>query len=400
MPNFSYKAKNRLGELIVGEMVAASESVVGETLISSGVFPFFIEEKIEGAVSNNTTKKKINVLTFTRQLYTLVRSGVPISKALKSLENSSGQSELRDLFKDVRASLDNGYELHVALQKHPQIFTKFYVSMVRIGEMTGRLEEILVELYNFMEFEQDMKNRAKTALRYPIFVLSVMAVAFAVMMIFVIPTFGEIYAGFKAELPWPTKILIGTSNIFIKYGFLILIGLIGSVYMFLSYIKTEPGDFWWSQFKFRIPIIGKILKKSVLARFSKGFSLSLKSGIPVVQSLTTVQYILENSFFEKHIDNVKQSIERGNTLYNSMKNTEIFEPLVLEMISTGEESGELEAMCDEITYLYDQEISYELKNLSSYIEPIMLLILGVMMLILALGVFLPIWDLGSVVMKK
>jgi MSHA biogenesis protein MshG len=399
MPNFSYKAKNKSGEVIVGEMVAVSESVVGETLIKSGVFPFFIEEQTEEVKPANP-KKKVNVLLFTRQLYTLVRSGVPISKALKSLETSSEQPELRELFRDIRGSLDNGYELHVALQKHPKVFSKFYISMVRIGEMTGRLEEVLTELYTFMEFEQDMKNRAKTALRYPIFIMSVMAIAFAVMMVFVIPTFGDIYKGFKAELPWPTRVLIGTSNFFVNYGFILLLGVVGSIYMFLSYIKTEEGNYWWSHFKFRIPIVGKILKKSVLARFSKGFSLSLKSGIPVVQSLSTVQYILENSFFEKHIDNIKQSIERGNTLYNSMKNTGIFESLVLEMISTGEESGQLEAMCDEVSHLYDQEIDYELKNLSSYIEPIMLLILGVMLLILALGVFLPIWDLGSVVMKK
>lgn len=400
MPNFSYKAKNKLGETITGEMAGASESMVGEALIKSGVFPFSIEEKAEGNEVKATSKKKINILMFTRQLYTLVRSGVPISKALKSLEVSSENIELRELFKDIKSSLDNGYELHVALQKHPKVFGKFYVSMVRIGELTGRLEEVLLELYDFLEFEQDMKNRAKTALRYPVFVMGVMAIAFTVMMVFVVPTFGEIYKGFKAELPWATQILIGTSKFVVKYGLFILVGIIGAIYMFLSYIKTEAGDFWWSNFKFRIPLVGKILKKSVFARFSKGFSLSLKSGIPVVQSLSTIQYIIENSFFEKHIENIKQSIERGNTLYSSMKSTEIFDSLVLEMISTGEETGQLEAMCDEISHFYDQEISHELKNLSSYIEPIMLLILGVLLLILALGVFLPIWDLGSVVMKK
>lgn len=400
MPNFSYKAKNKAGETIVGEMMAASENVAGETLIKSGVFPFYIEEISEKASVGINPRKKVNILVFTRQLYTLVRSGVPISKALKSLEVSSEQQELREIFKDIRSSLDNGYELNVSLQKHPKVFSKFYISMVRIGEMTGRLEEILLELYTFIEFEQEMKQRAKTAMRYPFFIVSVMMVAFAVMMVFVIPTFGEIYKGFKAELPLPTKILINTSDFFVNYGFFLLLGIIGIIYMFLSYIKTEEGDFWWSHFKLKMPIVGKILKKSVLARFSKGFSLSLKSGIPVVQSLSTVQYILENAFFEKHIENIKQSIERGNTLYNSMKNTEVFESLVLEMISTGEESGALEEMCDEISHLYDQEIDYELNNLSSYIEPIMLLILGGLLLILALGVFLPIWDLGSVVMKK
>jgi MSHA biogenesis protein MshG len=401
MPNFSYKAKNRNGEIITGEMVGLSESAVGETLIQSGVFPFMIEEQSEVEKKEKAiSAKKVNILSLTRQLYTLVRSGIPISKALKSLEISNEDPELRDLFKDLRASLDNGYELHVALQKHTQIFNKFYINMVRIGELTGRLEQVLLELYDFLQFEAEMKKRAKTAIRYPIFILSVMAVAFTVMMVFVIPTFGEIYKGFNSQLPWPTRILIGTSNFMIHYGLFLLIGVGVGVKSFLNYIKSEDGNMWWSEFKFKLPIIGKTLKKSVLARFSKGFSLSLKSGIPILQGLSTVQYILENAFVEKHIEEIKHSIERGNTLYSSMKNTEVFDALVLEMMSTGEEAGELEAMCDEISSFYDQEIAHELGSLSSYIEPIMLLILGVLLLILALGVFLPIWDLGTVVMKK
>jgi MSHA biogenesis protein MshG len=399
MPYFTYKAKNQLGEIISGEMEGTSDNLVAESLIKSGLYPFSIEEKKEN-IKQSVGKKKLDILAFTRQLYILVRSGVPISRALKTMETSNENLELRTIFKEVRVGLDNGYELYVSLQKHPKVFTPFYVNMVRVGELTGRLEETLSELYNFLEFEQEIKSRAKSALRYPMFVIGAMVIAFVIMMIFVIPTFGNIYGGFGAKLPLPTRILIETSNFMMSYGFFILLLGVAGIYMFLSYIKTEIGNFWWSRFKLNIPIVGKILKKAVLARFSKSFSLSLKSGIPVVQSLNTICYVIENSYFEKHIETMKESIERGNTLYNSMKNTGVFEPLVLEMFSTGEESGELEAMCDEVSYMYDKEIDYELKNLSSYIEPIMLLILGVMVLILALGIFLPIWDLGSVVMKK
>lgn len=399
MPYFTYKAKNQLGEIISGEMEGTSDNLVAESLIKSGLYPFSIEEKKEN-IKQSVDKKKLDILAFTRQLYILVRSGVPISRALKTMETSNENLELRTIFKEVRVGLDNGYELYVSLQKHPKVFTPFYVNMVRVGELTGRLEETLSELYNFLEFEQEIKSRAKSALRYPMFVIGAMVIAFVIMMIFVIPTFGNIYGGFGAKLPLPTRILIETSNFMMSYGFFILLLGVAGIYMFLSYIKTEIGNFWWSRFKLNIPIVGKILKKAVLARFSKSFSLSLKSGIPVVQSLNTICYVIENSYFEKHIETMKESIERGNTLYNSMKNTGVFEPLVLEMFSTGEESGELEAMCDEVSYMYDKEIDYELKNLSSYIEPIMLLILGVMVLILALGIFLPIWDLGSVVMKK
>jgi MSHA biogenesis protein MshG len=399
MPFFSYKAKNKVGEVQEGEMEAVSELAVSESLVKTGFYPYKIEEKTTIVVPQSR-KKKVNLVVFTRQLFILVKSGVPLSRALRSLETSSEQIELRDLFREIRVNLDNGYELFVSMQRQGKKFSPFYINMVRIGESTGRLEEVLAELYKFLEFEQEMKSRAKSAIRYPIMVISVMIIAFIAMMVFVIPTFGTVYKGFNAELPWQTKILIDTSNFMVSYGVLLFIGIMVMVYMFITYLKTEPGDFWWGKFKFGIPIVGKILKKSVLARFSRAFSLSLKSGIPIVQSLSSIEYVIENTYVKKHIESIKESIERGNTLYGGMKSTNFFEPLVLEMIATGEESGELEAMCDEISYLYSQEIEYELKHLSDYIEPVMLLILGVMVLILALGIFLPIWDLGKVVLKK
>jgi MSHA biogenesis protein MshG len=378
-----------------------SEGAVGESLIKTGIFPISIEEHSESSKNDKgLSPKKINIINFTRQLYILIRSGIPISKALKSLEVSTQEVELKELFKDVRANLDNGYELNTSLQKYPKVFNKFYINMVRIGELTGRLEQVLLELYDFLKFESEMKKRAKSAIRYPILLLSVMAIAFSVIMVFVIPVFADVYKGFNAELPWPTKILINTSSFVITYGIFILMAIGLGIKMFINYIKTPIGSMWWGKFKFNLPIIGKILKKSALARFTKGFSLSLKSGIPVLQGLSNVQNILENVFVEKHIEDIKHSIQRGNTLYNSMQNTNIFEPLVLEMMATGEESGELEAMCDEVSLYYDEEIIHELGNLNSYIEPLMLLFLGGLLLILALGVFLPIWDLSTVVIKK
>ncbi len=397
MPNYFYKAKNSSGEEVTGNLEGLSEPLVAEQLIKSGLFPFHIEEK---EISVKKSKNKINIIVFTRQLYIMVRSGVPISKALRTLEISSENYEMANMFKDLRVNLDNGYELHVGLQKHPKIFSPFYVNMIKIGELTGRLEEILLELYKFLSFELEIKKAAKSALRYPSFVISAMIIAFVIMMVFVVPTFSKIYSGLKSDLPVPTSMLINTSNFLIDYGLFLLIGVFISIYMFLGYIKTDVGNYWWSKYKFELPIIGKILKKSILARFAKAFSLSLKSGIPVVQSLGNIQFIIENSFFERKIESIKESIERGNTLYNSMKTVEAFEPLVLEMISTGEEAGELDSMCDEIALLYEEDVQYDLKNLSSYIEPVLLVALGGLVLILALGIFLPIWDLSDAVMKK
>lgn len=397
MPTYFYKAKNSIGEEVTGNIEGLSEDVIASQLIQSGLFPFYIKEKY---VEKKSFNDKVNVVTFTRQLHILVRSGVPISKALRTLENTSADDGIAQIFKSLRINLDSGYELYVGLQKHPKVFTPFYVNMIKIGELTGRLETVLAELYKFLSFELEIKKAAKSALRYPTFVIVAMMVAFAIMMVFVVPTFANIYKSFNAELPWATKFLIGTSDFLINYGVLVVFSIGFLIYMFLEYIKTEKGDYWWSKFKFNIPIVGRIMKKSTLARFAKAFSLSLKSGIPVVQSLSNIEFIIENSFFKEKIKQIKESIERGNNLYSSMKNVDAFEPLVLEMIATGEESGEVDSMCDEIAFLYEEDVNYDLKNLSSYIEPVLLVALGVLVLILALGIFLPIWDLSSAVMKK
>lgn len=400
MATFVYKGKNQLGENIEGDIEGSNPTMVADHLMKSGVFPISIEEKRDELKVVSKKHKPLDVLTFTRQFYVLNRSGVPISRALKSMEVSNQNAYLKEIFRDIRQSLDNGYELHTALQKHNKFFSVFYINMVKIGEITGRLEEVLLELYNYLEFEQEMKQSAKTALRYPFFVIGVMAIAFIIMMIFVIPAFAKIYASFNATLPWPTLVLIGLSNFLMSYGVLVLITIGAVSYSFKNYISAGVGRFWWDRVKFTFPVIGKILKKSTLARFSKSFSLSLKSGVPIVQSLGVISQVVDNAYLGKHIDQIRESVERGNTLYNSMRATGVFEPLVMEMISTGEEAGQLDTMADEISHLYDKEIAYDLKTINAQIEPIMLLFLGVFLVIFALGIFLPIWDLGSVVIKK
>lgn len=400
MAIYFYRGRDEKGVLVEGEVESTNPSLVANHLMTTGIYPLTIEEK---RINDKILKKRvkpIDILTFTRQFYIMVKSGIPISKALKSMEISNQNEYMKEIFKDIRQTLDNGYELYIALQKHPEFFSVFYINMVRIGDLTGRLEEVLLELYNFMEFEQEMKQSAKNAMRYPFFVIIAISIAFTIMMVFVIPAFSKIYDSFNAQLPWPTRMLIETSNFMVSYGIYLAILLGGSIFWFKNFIKSGVGKLWWDEFKFYFPVIGKILKKSILARFSKSFSLSLKSGIPLVQGLTVIAQVVDNLYIGKYIEEMKESVERGNTLYNSAKATNVFEPLVMEMISTGEESGELPAMMDEVSHLYDKEIEYELKTLNAQIEPIMLAFLGGLILIFALGIFLPMWDLASVVIKK
>lgn len=401
MPNFFYKGKNQLGEIIQGEIESTSPNVVANQLRKSGVFPITIEEKKINLKKQKKNKiKPIDLLIFTRQLHILLRSGIPISKAFKNMSTSNKSDYLKELFRDIGQSVNNGYELHIALQKHNQFFNSFYINMVRMGEITGRLEEVLQNLYHYLEFEQDMKRKAKSALSYPFFVISVMIVAFCIMMVFVVPAFAKIYDSFKAELPLPTRIMMWLSDFMINDGFILFLILSTIIYLFKNYIKNGEGKLWWDKFKFSFIIIGPILKKTVLARFCKSFALSIKSGVPIVQSLGVLAQVVDNDYIAKHIEKIRESVERGNTLYNSMSATGVFDSLVLEMVATGEESGELDTMIKEVSTLYEEDIKYDLTNLSVQIEPIMLLLLGVMVTLFALAIFLPIWDLGGIVLKK
>jgi MSHA biogenesis protein MshG len=401
MSIFKYHGKNQLGEYVSGEMDGDDSAIVAKRLISSGVFPIKIEvldQKHQGGFSKKLSQK--DLLLFTRQLYVLVKSGIPILRAFKSMETSNQNKILKDLYKEIYKSIDHGFELYVALQKFPDFFSVFYINLIKIGELTGRLEEVLLNLYNYLEFELQMKRSAVTAFRYPVFVLGIMALAFSVVMVFVIPAFAKVYESFHAQLPLMTRILIGTSD-FVVHNGLIIFTIMALLFLgFKNYIKTKDGKLWWDGFKFRIPLVGPIIKKSALGRFSKGLSLMLKSGIPILQAFGVLIHAVDNSYISFHLNKIRESIDKGNTVYGSFKNSGIFEPLVLEMISTGEESGELDAMVGEVSSLYEKEIEYELKALSGNIEPIIFMLLGVLILIFALGVLLPSWDLSGVIIKK
>lgn len=397
MASFYYKGKKNNGDYAEGYFEAANSDVVAQHLLTLGIYPITIEEKEKTTNSTSKGKAKLDLLLFTRQMYALLKAGVPIAKSLKTLENSSQNEFLKNLYNDISQSLESGYELNIALQKHKKMFSPFYISMVRVGEVTGRLEEVFSKLYDYLEFEQEMKNKAKAALRYPMIITGVMALAFSILSFFVIPAFAKIYENFNAELPLPTRILIGFSDFMINYGAILFLLGGGAIYGFLKYIKTVDGRAWWDKTRLQIPIFGNIVLKSILARFSRAFALSMKSGVPIVQTLSVTSQVLDNVYIGQHIEQIKESIERGNTLYNSMKSTNVFTPLVLEMVATGEETGELDTMLNEVGTLYEREIEYQLKTINTQIEPILLLFLGVLLAILALGIFLPIWDLGKVI---
>lgn len=408
MPFFAYKGRNGRGEAVQGVLEGADSGAVAGQLFGLGVVPLEIKPSAapspEGSgFSLGFGRKKIDsmeVLLFSRQLYTLLKAGVPIMGALKGLEDSSVNPRFAEVVRDLRESLDSGRELSLSLARHPEVFNAFYTSMVSVGEQTGRMEEVFLRLFHHLEFEKFMREQVKTAIRYPAFVVITMGIAIVIINIFVIPAFAKVYAGFKAELPLMTKILISFSNFMVEFWPFMLAGLVAAIFGFRAWTRSAAGGMQWDRLKLRIPVAGKIIQKATLARFARSFSLAFRSGVPVTTSLGMVANTVENAYISERIVRMREGVERGESVLRTARDAEVFTPVVLQMIAVGEESGALDDLTGEIADMYQREVEYDLKNLSSQIEPILIVMLGVLVLILALGVFLPIWDLGAAATAK
>jgi len=410
VPFFAYKGRNARGELMQGVLEAADSGAVADQLFGTGVTPveITVTKKVANATGTATwwdrlSEKKVtsmDVQLFSRQLYTLLKAGVPIMRGLAGLQESAISKSFGRVIKDLRESLDSGRELSAAMRRHPEVFSQFYLSMVRVGEMTGRLEEVFLRLFDHLEFDRDMRERVKTATRYPSFVIFAMTAAMVIVNMFVIPAFVKVFEGFHAELPLMTRILIATSKFTVSYWPMMLVSAIAAFFGFRSWIGTVAGRYQWDKFKLRIPIAGKIVLKGTMARFARSFALSSRSGVPIVQALTVVSQTVDNAYLSARIEQMRDGVERGESILRTSAAAGVFTPVVLQMIAVGEETGSLDELMDEIAQMYEREVDYELKTLSAQIEPILIAFLGAMVLVLALGIFLPVWDLGRAALHK
>ncbi|HEU0188719.1 MAG TPA: type II secretion system F family protein [Gallionella sp.] len=412
MAVFAYKGRNRRGDLVEGTLDGDDSGAIADQLMNTGIAPTDIKlfRGIAGGevrkpdwIKRLFTEKPISpldVLLFSRQMYTLLKAGVPIMRALAGLQESSQNPVLSVMLQDLRESLDSGRELSAAMRRHPKVFSAFYISMVQVGEMTGMLDETFIRLYDYLEFERDMRERIRTAMRYPSFVVMAMAIAIFIINLFVIPAFAKVYAGFHAELPMVTKMLIGFSGFMVNYWMLMLALIIGAVVGFRFYINTTNGRYKWDKHKFKLPLVGAIILKSTLSRFARGLALSFKSGMPILQGMHVVSMVVDNEFMRINIEQMRDGVERGESILRTATATGVFNPVVLQMIAVGEETGDMDGMMFEVAGMYEREVKYEVATLSSKIEPILIVALGILVLILALGVFLPMWDLGKAAMHR
>ena len=408
MPTYAYKARNASGQLVEGVLEGGATGAVADILRAQGLTPVDIRETKAKAASSSVSLLSlfkpqvthIDLLLFSRQMHTLLKAGVPILRALNGLQDAAINPEMKRVIGEIRESLEAGRELSQALAKHPRVFSSFYLSMIRVGESTGLLEEVFFRLFEHLEFERYMREQVKSALRYPSFVVMAMAAAIVIVNIFVIPAFAKVFEGFGSELPLMTRLLLGFSNFMVAWWPALLAGVSGVAVGVRSWIATPKGRYAWDRWSLKIPIAGKILHKAALSRFARSFALGTRSGVPVMQALTNAAQTVDNVFVARTVERMRENIERGESLLRAAISSGIFTPVVLQMVAVGEESGAVDDMMDEVGDMYRQEVEYELKTLGQQIEPILIVLLGVLVLILALGIFLPMWDLGKAAMKR
>lgn len=403
MPQFEYSGRDLQGNRVEGEFEGATESVVVSFLKGQQITPISIVlcqgKKTSKSINFEFNKKQevsIDELSmFCRQMQALTRSGIPIIQAISGLAENAKTPYFREVLAQVVESLAGGSSLANALDNHPDIFQQMFVSMVHMGETTGHLDKAFHKLVDHLELERETRRRVSQALRYPISVMVAISIAMVIVNVFVIPNFAGVFAKLGAELPLPTRILMATSEFTLNYWWLILIVIAGTVISTRSYLKTDSGAYKWDKNKLGLPIFGGIFTKIILARFTRSFALLSESGISILQGLRITSRVVDNHYVSECVEKMVSGIERGDSLTNTAAASGLFNGLVLQMIAVGEETGSVDALFNDVADFYEEEVDYDLKRLSDAIEPIILVFMGVLVLVLALGIFLPMWNLAG-----
>ncbi|MBO1255845.1 type II secretion system F family protein [Alteromonas sp. 5E99-2] len=406
MARFHYTGRTPNGESASGVIEAADAQAVARQLSGRSITPVAIKLEQDAGTSvdkiNWLTRKTTlpDLVIFCRQMYSLTKAGIPIMRAVTGLADSSSSLRLKMALSDVVSQLERGRTLSSALSQHKTIFNQLFVSVIHVGENTGQLDSAFLQLSEYLEREQETRKQIKAATRYPLFVIVAIAIALVIMNIFVIPQFAAMFSRFNAELPVMTRFLIGMSDFFVHKWYVLVIATVAIVWGSIHYVNTEKGRYNWDKAKIKLPIIGSILERSILGRFSRSFAMMLKAGVPLTASLTLVSDAVNNSFMGSRILIMRQNIERGENLSRVAQTSELFTPMVLQMISVGEETGQVDELLSEVASFYEREVDYDLKSLTSKIEPILIAIVAAMVLVLALGIFTPMWDLMGAIQGR
>lgn len=399
MPAYEFSARSN-GELVNGVRQAADATTVAAELNAAGMLPIKIElQALEEGSVKLVWRRRVTLpelIVFSYQMASLTRAGITVVKAIQTLGESSRNEYFAQILLNITADLEGGMDLASCLDRHPTVFKELYVSTIHIGENTGRMDEAFKQIAQYLEMERETKRRIQAATRYPTFVLGAMAIAVVILNIFVIPAFAAVFAKYGADLPWQTQAIIGVSNVFAEYWPIgMVLGVLAS-YATYRYVNTPAGKLRWHTAMLKIPITGSIFERIYLARFCRTFAMVSRAGVPLVQALRIVSRSIGNEYIGSRVDGMRAGIERGESISTTAQQTGVFSPVVLQMISVGEETGSIDDLLVQAAGFYEEEVDYELKGLTDALEPILIIGIAVLVLIMALGVFLPLWDLNSV----
>ena len=389
-----------------GRLSGASSDAIANRLLNIGVIPVDITEAAERSAmtveefwrrlgGGRPTTKDLGL--FCRQMHVITRTGLPLLRGLNGLAETTHNEVLRAALLDVMAGLESGRGLAQSMSEHQEIFPGLFLSIIEMGETTGTLDLAFLRMYEYLMMEQEIRDRVSQATRYPMTVIGAILVAMGVITVFVIPSFAPLFKSLGDELPMPTVIILAVSTFFRDHWFVVLL-IFGAIYAALKFwLKTEQGRFRWDRMKLRLPIVGKIVRNAALSRITRSLTISLQAGLPMNETLQTVAKSIGNAYLTVKMTMLSDGIERGESLWKTAHSTKLFTPLVLQMIALGEETGSLPELLDEVAEHYKREVDYDLDNLSDALEPLLMVAVGGMVLVLALGIFLPMWDMVKMI---
>jgi type IV pilus assembly protein PilC len=401
---FEYRARDKTGKVSEGQIEGSSKEAVVKALREKGAVPLAVEE-----VKNSSLQMEINipglsdrvkskdVSVFSRQFATMINAGLSLLRSLSVLEEQTQSKPLAKIIGEVRRDVERGVGLSTALEKHPKAFSNLYTSMVRAGEAGGVLDDTLVRLANALENQVALRSKIKSAMAYPVVVLSMVAMVVLAMLVFVVPIFQDLYAGAGGELPLPTKILIGGSDLLKNFWFIVfpLLGL--AVWGFRRWINTKAGRRVWDAAKLKMPVFGGVVHKTAISRFSSTLGVLLRTGVPILQAMEIVEDVSGNAIVAEAVADVAKSVKDGDSLAVPLASHKVFPSMVVQMIAVGEETGAVDAMLEKVASFYDQEVNDTVDALTSLLEPLLIAFMGMTVGGILVALYLPMFNLVNVV---
>ncbi len=401
---YIYKVKDKAGKVHDGEMQASSQSAVAKALRDRGFVPVAVEEKkastlqMEIKIPGLSGRIKVKeVSVFSRQFATMINSGLSLLRSLTILAEQTPNRAFRDVILEVKADVEKGSSLSQSLEKHPKVFPRIYSSMVKSGEVGGVLDETLERLAQTLEAQVELRSQVKSAMMYPAAVFGLVIFIVIAMLLFVVPMFESMFADFGAELPLPTRMLMGLSVIFTTYWYLAVGGTIGAIVGFKRWISTEGGRSRFDAIKLKMPIFGNLVHKTALARFAHTLAALTRTGVPILMAMDIVAETSGNAVVSRAVMSVQASVKEGESIAEPLSNHPVFPPMVVQMMAVGEETGALDTMLEKVGDFFDREVKTMVEGLTSLIEPLLVVILGATVGGMLLALYLPIFNVITLI---